>query len=428
MTAKNHILQIAATDKITTSYAGLIPFLNALRNSDFPEKIEKIFGYKKRRQRGYSVSEKLLSILALIYSGGEHFTDIAQIERDEGLKELLNIKHLPAPSVISDFLNTVNTNDITEYYFLNIKEAVAYYRRNRIKTVTLDIDSVLSENDKEVSEWSYKKFKAFNPMFLVDETNGLVLAGIFRNGNASPQTDILRILKDVLAEIKKTECIEQIRVRIDSAGYQLEIIEFLESNKIDYTITGDSSSAKIELFKAISEDKWAKYDNEYEIAASKDFIRSGKKELPISLVVKRRLKKEIDLFGKYEYYYAVYNISMRNSKEIVKFHAHRANAENIFKALKGDFWLANFPCHSLEGNAFFMQIMISAYNLFGKLKEMLLEPQWRRHTLRTIRYRIIQVAGIVIRHGRRMILKINKRYRFLKEIIKSAKTSQYSFA
>ena len=422
----NQKINIETTNKILTSYAGMVPFANAIRNSNFIEKIQRLYFSKKVRQKGYSVGEKISSLLTLILSGGEHLSDIQQLEHDEGFKTIMAIERFPVKSVLSNFLNSMRPVDTQNYYFLNIEEAINYYKRNQITQITLDIDSVLSENNKKVSNWSYKKFKAFNPMFIVDEKNKIMIAGIFRNGNASPQTNILEIFKDAYQYLKELDFIEKTTVRIDSAGYQKDIIDYFNTINIQYTITGDSSAGKIALFKAIPDEEWEKYDDIYDIAKTNDFISSDGKETPIKVIVKRRIKKEPDLFGIYEYYYIVHNLYGEKINTVVKFHAHRANAENMFKELKADFWLDNFPCNTLEGNAFFMQIMISAYNLFQMLKERLFENSWLQFTLRTVQYKMIHLAGLIVRGGRKVTLKVNSNYIYLKEFIAAVDTSQYT--
>lgn len=427
MTLKNKKIKVETTKKILTSYAGLIGFFNAIWNSYFMMKLDRTFEYLKERNRGYSAAEKVNALITLIISGGEHISDIRQLNHDQGFKKIFGITHFPVQSVISDFLNKMDSMAVKKYYSFNIKEAVTYYKKNKTADIILDIDSVLSENKKKISKYSYKKFKAFNPIFVLDEKNKIILAGIFRNGNASPQVDILKIFKDVFKEIKKMKIDINISVRIDSAGYQVEIVDYFQKNGIQYSITGDSSPTKTDLFKNIAEKDWIKYDNIYDITSTYTFIESKGKKFYLKTIVKRRELKEPTLFDKYDYYYIITNIKNMEQQEIISQHAHRANAENMFKELKGCFWLDNFPCNTYNGNAFFMQIMISSYNIFQRVKETILPPSWIKHTLKTIQYRLIHLAGYIVKHSGQLILKINEKYIYYQELIQGLDTSQYIF-
>jgi hypothetical protein len=334
----------------------------------------------------------------------------------------MGINSLPKLTTLSHFLNDMTDKDTEKYFKLNIKEVCKYYKRNNIKSVTFDIDSTLVHTEKESAKWTYKKFKGYNPMFLVDEKNKKVVAAIFRNGNESPQTDILEVLQAVLKELDKDI---DVTVRIDSAGYQKKIIDFLLKNKYGFTITGDSSTAKTRLFKELPDDMWGKYNDMYEIAETSDFIESKGIKTEIKIIVKRKLREQLDLIeGKYIYYYVCTNIILEDKQTIYFFHDKRANAENIFKELKGDFCLSHFPCKNLSANAFYMQILISAYNCFQMVKEKVFGTKWFKYTAKTIRYKIICLAGMVVTSGRQTILKINKEYQYLKEFLSLQELSQ----
>ena len=71
--------------------------------------------------------------------------------------------------------------------------------------------------------------------------------------------------------------------------------------------------------------------------------------------------------------------------------------------------------------------MISAYNLFQMLKERLFENSWLQFTLRTVQYKMIHLAGLIVRGGRKVTLKVNSNYIYLKEFIAAVDTSQYTF-
>jgi len=415
MTKNNKIFKVETTNKKLTSFSGLVPIMTAIHNSVFFNELEKLFFDKKKRKKGYEVIDKISAIFQTIFSGGEHLSDINRLNCEAGYKKLLGVKSLPKLTTLSDFLNSMSDKDTKEYYELNIKEVCKYYKKNNIKSVTFDIDSTLVPTEKESAKWTYKKFKGYNPMFLVDEKNKKVVAAIFRNGNESPQTDILKVLQAVLKELDDNI---DVTVRVDSAGYQKKIIDFLSDNKYGFTITGDSSASKIRLFKELPDDIWEKYNDMYEIAETSDFIESKGVRTEIKIIVKRKLREQLDLIeGKYIYYYICTNIMMEDKRTIYFFHDKRANAENIFKELKGDFCLSHFPCKKLSANAFFMQVIISAYNTFQMVKEKVFGESWFKYTAKTIRYKIICLAGLVVTSGRQTILKINKEFQYLKEFL-----------
>lgn len=49
-----------------------------------------------------------------------------------------------------------------------------------------------------------------------------------------------------------------------------------------------------------------------------------------------------------------------------------------------------------------------AYNLFVLLKLLTLPAQWRRHQVQTVRWRLYQIAGKVVRHAGTLFLKVQQ--------------------
>lgn len=59
-----------------------------------------------------------------------------------------------------------------------------------------------------------------------------------------------------------------------------------------------------------------------------------------------------------------------------------------------------------SANALYFGLGVLAYNTAQALKLFFLDKEWRRHTIGTLRWRLVEIAGKVIRHGRQLILKL----------------------
>ena len=60
-------------------------------------------------------------------------------------------------------------------------------------------------------------------------------------------------------------------------------------------------------------------------------------------------------------------------------------------------------------NALYFQIGTLAYNLFMIFKQIL-DTNLQKHTVKTIRYKLYNIAGKVITHSRKLILKVSDEY------------------
>jgi len=71
--------------------------------------------------------------------------------------------------------------------------------------------------------------------------------------------------------------------------------------------------------------------------------------------------------------------------------------------------MSYLPSSNLEANAFYFHIGTVAYNLFLLFKQIL-DTNLQKHTVKTIRYKLYNIAGKVISHARDTILKVNEEF------------------
>jgi hypothetical protein len=81
--------------------------------------------------------------------------------------------------------------------------------------------------------------------------------------------------------------------------------------------------------------------------------------------------------------------------------------------LKGGFGMERMPCGQFEANAMFFRLGVLAYNLFVGFKRWLLHKAWRPHQVQTVRWRLYQTAGKVVRHAGGLYLKVSEQAREL---------------
>ena len=59
------------------------------------------------------------------------------------------------------------------------------------------------------------------------------------------------------------------------------------------------------------------------------------------------------------------------------------------------FGMERLPCEAYAANAIFFRLVVVAYNLFVLFKLLALPSSWRRCQVRTVRWRLYQIAGKV---------------------------------
>ena len=85
----------------------------------------------------------------------------------------------------------------------------------------------------------------------------------------------------------------------------------------------------------------------------------------------------------------------------------RGTAEKAIGELKNGFGLHKLPCGQLFANAAFFQIGLLAYNLVQTFKRFALPEGWKTFCIKNLRFRLLCQAAIVVRHARRIVLKLS---------------------
>lgn len=198
--------------------------------------------------------------------------------------------------------------------------------------------------------------------------------------------------------------------RADSASYQSELINQLEEDKVLWAITADLDKAVKALIGEIPEGQWQepKKGCGYEIAETVHSRNNTKQAF--RLVIKRALRKQKNLFEVETYFHHAVATNWaegaRSGVEALKWHNQRGQAENFNKELKNGFGMERMPCGQTEANAVFFRIGVLAYNLFIGFKRLSCPESWAKHTIATFRWKLIQVAGRIVKHAEVVTLKI----------------------
>ncbi len=106
------------------------------------------------------------------------------------------------------------------------------------------------------------------------------------------------------------------------------------------------------------------------------------------------------------------------AEEVVKWYDARGEySENRIKELKNGFSMERMPSSFFKANAIFFRIGTLAYNLFRIFQLNILPKEYRKHQVKTIRWKLYNIAGRVVYHSRQIFLKVrNYVYAIFEEI------------
>ena len=248
---------------------------------------------------------------------------------------------------------------------------------------------------------------------------GWVIDVDFRDGNEAPANENLEFIKQCQAQLPLG--VNFHRVRIDSAGYQAAIFNHCDNENILFTITAKKNKNVFESIKEIKDNEWKEFSKREKIAEFTHTMQDAdnafrmiviKKDItPILPTLEGYISDEVMMQYQDEIYYCIAtNDNELSPKEIVKLHRQRGEtSENKIKELKNGFNMSYLPTSNFEANAFYFAIGTLAYNLFLLFKQIL-DKSLQKHTVKTIRYKLYNIAGKVVTHARKITLKVNEEF------------------
>jgi len=409
------------TTKITPR-AGLILIEKVARELEMEQLLGLHFGRLKQRKRGLPVSRQIMDVASLLIDGGERIEDLKQLRCDEGWQKLREENHVMAPRTALDLLHRFDNAGVVRFELMERQFTRRISKKIKESEIaTIDADATFIEAHKEESLMSYHGKPGYYPMLGFWAERGMVVQGEFRQGNEPPASKALEFLK------KCEQClppnINVRRIRADAAWFQSEVTDYCGDEGILFAIGGTRNEAMMQAIDMIPRKEWEPWitdmelleeqpeQKEWEIAETVYSFEGGKRSYRV--VVIRKPYPQLDIFKGIIFEYDIVITNMEKEKRmLMRWYWERCNSENWIKELKYGFGLNQFPCSEYLANAAYFHIVVLAYNLVQALKLIKLEDEWRYLTVKTLRYHLFHVAGLVVSHARQLFLKLFHRYAY----------------
>jgi hypothetical protein len=303
----------------------------------------------------------------------------------------------------------------------------------KTEELILDIDATFIEAHKNTAKWSYKDAPGYMPI-VGHINNGWVIDANFRDGNTSPAERNLEFIKQCVSQLPLGVKFD--RFRADSASYQAGIFNYCEKESIKFTISGQKDRSVWKSIKNIQDEEYTQLSKREQVAEFVHTMNKTNKSFRM-IVIKKDITPTLptmdgyissEVMAQYEderYYCIATNDNVSTPEDIIKLHRQRAEtSENKIKELKNGFNMSYLPTSNFEANSFYFAIGILAYNLFLLFKEIL-DSSLQKHTVKTIRYKLYNIAGKVVSHAREITLKVNEQF---KELLQNIRYRAYEMS
>lgn len=468
-----------------TGHAGLLPYIDLACVLGLLKEVDARVGVCG--EQGWMDRHHVLSLILLNLAGGGCVEDIRVLESDAGLcrvlreAELYGLGHgarrqmakrfrkgrsrtLPSPTRIYEYLDEFHNepeeakrvegaafvparNEHLEGLVQTNTALVASVQRHAPqREATLDIDATCNETTKREALYCYKGYRAYQPVTAYWAETGMVVVSEFRDGNVGAGHEILRIVTESIAALP--DGIDRVRVRMDSAGYQHDVLKFMATgdggkrDAIEFTVSNDMTG---EFRKAVMEvgqeewkplvrtergrevptgEEWAEvvyvpnaiaFTNDapvYRYLAIRELVRQAtfpgmedtqaQLDLPFATVV---------CGGRTYRVKGIVTNRSEDGAELIRWHYERCGkSEEAHAVMKGDLAGGTLPSGKFGANAAWWAIMVLAYNLHAAMRILALPGGLKPKRMKAIRFALIDVPGRVVEHARQIVVRLSPKH------------------
>ena len=318
----------------------------------------------------------------------------------------------------------------------------AVWARRRRGPVMLDVDASLVEihsENKQGAASHYKGGFGFHPMFCFSD-DGEALAGILRPGNAAANSgaDQLAVVDAAIAQLPADVAVghrpgddphdvrERVVVRADTAGHVQAFIAGLVARNIEFSISARVSDVLDAAIMRIPARRWRPAINPdgsprrgAQIAELRDVTLPGVPAGTRFIVRRERPHQGAQLrlwdHGGWRHQVLLTN-STGPARRLELRHRRHGEVENRIKNAK-DCGLERMPFRSFDANAAWMEMVLVAADLLVWCQQLLLDGDLAVAEPRTLRYRLLHIAGRLVHRARQVWLRLPDQWPWTSDLL-----------
>jgi len=400
-------LKLERTDERLTRRTGLILVNRFGEKVNLASTINRAFR-QPGSNRGFDASQYVLTIAEMMIDGATCLEDVRLFENDDAYKEMAEVRHYPTSDAIGDWLRRHGGSDGEGRLWSVISSLMQTMTGG--SSLTLDIDGTLIEADKGDAQMTYKDFRGYHPLVGGSVELGLFAGSRFQHGNAAPQQELVSFIHQCVTNLPGTFS----TIRADSGAYNHFVINDCFQNGRRFSITADHDAAVTEAVSRITENAWkqGRFDDgtraNYQVAETVHTMDRCTRAF--RLVVKRTARRhQDDLFeGTHHYWIIATNIpeDEKDAQAIIHFHNQRGEFEKMIGELKAHYGLDHLPCGQFSANSLYFTIGILAFTLVQLLKRHYFGSEWKKKSIRSLRYYWLHIPSRIVSHARYTIAKV----------------------
>lgn len=429
------IRSIEKTGDRLTGRAGLALFVAYLHNIEIFALFEQFFGSIRKSRKGLPIFELVKQVICFMADGtSRHLTRFDALAKDPGYAGSIETElgQMASSHSIKRFFKAFS--GVRVFLFRKMLQELFIWRLRLVNPalIELGIDTMIMNNDdaecRQGVKPTYKRVKGFQPLQM--NWGRLFVDAVFRSGDkhSNHGDTVEKMIRHIVSRIRKKYRPDvPIIIRMDSGFFDQKIFKLCEKLGIGYICGGKLYEDITDMAKTVDDAWWRRFD-----ASSKkdvwEYIEFGCKRgnwKEFRRAFYSRLMNngsQLYLPGCRPDTVIVTNIGQGQKiddllkgagaehyiepQSIIACYHERGSDELANRALK-DFGHEKLPFKRFTPNAAWYYMMLVGHFLLESFKEDVAAPVIPPGAYAsTVRRKLIDIAGKIVSHGGKVVLKI----------------------
>lgn len=389
-----------------TSFAGLPILLNLAIRLGLVRDLQGLT--VKKRNRGIPIEDFVLSLASNFLVGGDSLSDLEVLRQEEVTRKLCYDLQVPAPTTAGERLQSFQLGHLKQMQIVNSTFVLSVSERMGGDGVaTVDLDSSIIESHgylREGARYGYTKVRGLHPLLAFWYEPRLMLGCRLRSGNRHTADGVESFVEEILGAVPAHM---EVQLRMDAGFYSQKVEGICVENDLGFSISATLTQRLKGQIESLPETAWQDYAWEPGTQWAEFSYQPNGWSRPYRLLVKRTAwyEREQRVLG--EYFVTAVITNLRGAGcSLIRYHLARGGMENYIEEFKNGIGAVHLPSRRFRANWAWLAIAMLAYNLAQAFKLLLLPVADHSRQMKHLRLHWINVAGRLIRTGRRWILAL----------------------
>jgi hypothetical protein len=403
-------LRVEFDDERAVADAGVMLVATLARRLGIELLAGRLVGLRRDRPGAANAGRKVMAIVFAMVLGADSIDDCALL-RAGRTRRLLG-GWVPAPSTLGMFLRAFTFGHVRQLDALLGEALVRAWRAGAGPgngRLVIDVDSFVGEvcgRLKQGAAYGYTKVLGYHPLLATRADTREVLHIRLRKGSANTSKGMLRFTDELIARVTRAGADGVKLLRADSGFWSNKVFERLERAGWQYSIGIRMQKGIREAVETIDEEGWQTVE---------DYPKEGEAQIAESthggrrLIVRRTrlVGAQAELWPDWRHFAFLTNRT-EDITVVESEHRDHAVVEQVIVDLK-DQALAHFPSGEFNANGAWTVLGAIAHNLL-RWTQLIGLPDSTVRAARTLRRRMLQIAGRLTRHARGWTLHLPARW------------------